>query len=296
MSWVAVGLMWAICQLPTGALLRFGEGLGWLGGRLLAKRRHIVNVNLQLAFPQLSATRRNELVDAHFRAFGRGIFETALAWWGAERRLESRYEIEGLEHLKSALSQGGVLMLTGHFTALELGARFISRHVSFHAMYRPMNNPVIDRVIRKRREARSRRPGLTRDEVRAVIKALRAGGAVWYAPDQSLVQGGAEPVPFFGVPALTVTATSRLARMGRAQVVPFFPLRLANGRYRIRILPQLADFPGPDELADTLRIMALIEDWVREAPEQYWWIHRRYKPRSSGLPDPYETAARSSGP
>lgn len=287
-TWLGIGVLRALTFLPVPLLVRLGEGIGWLTGRLWQKRRYVVRVNLKLCFPQLDGAALEQAVDEHFKALGAGIFEACLAWWASDLRLQRHGEVVGLEHLDAAMAGGtGVLLLTGHFTTLELGARFVSMHRDFHAMYRPINNELIDYFMHHWRGARAGLPALPREDLRALVKALRQGRAIWYGPDQTLDFRHSVFVPFFGVPALTITATSRLAQMGRAKVVPYFPQRI-NGRYRVTFLPALEDFPGADETADAARINQAIEQGVRMAPAQYFWVHRRFKWRPQGEKDVYD--------
>lgn len=287
-TWFGVGLLRLLCLLPLPWIVQLGKGIGWSAGRLWQRRRHVVRVNLHLCFPQLDATALEREVDAHFKALGAGIFEACFAWWASDARVRRHGEVVGLEHLDAAQANGtGVLLLTGHFTTLELGARLIALERPFHAMYRPLNNPLIDYFMHHWRGDRAGLPALPREDLRALVRALRNGKAIWYGPDQTLDFRHSVFVPFFGVPALTITATSRLAQLGRARVVPYFPARV-NGRYRVTFLPALENFPGTDETADAARINAVIEQGIRGAPEQYFWVHRRFKWRPKGEPDVYD--------
>ena len=288
LTWLGIGLLWLICLLPVRLIIGFGESLGWLAGRLLKKRRHITRVNLRLCFPELSDAEREAMVDDHFRALGAGVFETGLAAFASDARLRNLGELVGVEHLDAAMKDGhGVLLLTGHFTTLEMGARYLCiANRPFHAMYRPLNDELLDYYMRKWREGRSLLPALPKADIKGLVRALRQGHCIWYGPDQSLDQRTAAHVPFFGVPALTLTATSRLAQMGRARVVPYFPSRI-NGRYRITFLPALENFPGPCEIADATLMNQMLEAGIRIAPAQYFWSHRRFKHPPPGSPDPY---------
>jgi Kdo2-lipid IVA lauroyltransferase/acyltransferase len=286
-TWLGIGLLRALAPLPVAWLVRIGEALGFAVGRLWRKRRHVVRVNLSLCFPELSGAQLEQRIDEHFRALGTGLFEAALAWWASDARLRRHVDFVGVEHLDRAMAGGqGVLLLTGHFTTLELGARLVALARPFHPMYRPINNPLIDWCMHRWRGARAGLPAVPKEDLRALVRALRAGRAIWYAPDQTLDPGSSEFVPFFGVPTLTVAATSRLAQMGRAKVVPYFPARV-GGRYRISFQPALEDFPGQDARADTARISRVIEEGVRAAPAQYFWVHRRFKHRPKGEKDVY---------
>lgn len=287
-TWLAIALLWLLCWLPIPVIVGFGKGLGWLFGKLSKSRRHVVRVNLQLCFPQLDAAAREKRVNDHFMALGAGIFEAGLAWFAPDWRLRGRGEVVGLEHLDAAMQDGhGVLLLTGHFTTLEMGARYLClANRPFHAMYRPINNLLIDYFMHRWREARSGLPALPKNDLKKLVRALRQGHCIWYGPDQSLDVRNAIHVPFFGVPTLTLTATSKLAQMGRAKVVPYFPARI-NGRYRITFLPALENFPSDDEYADAAMINRMLEAGINIAPAQYFWSHRRFKHPPAGVADPY---------
>jgi KDO2-lipid IV(A) lauroyltransferase len=287
-TWIGVGLLRALCVLPIGLLVRFGEAIGWTFGRLVRSRRHVVRVNLRACFPDLAADALEQRTDAHFRALGAGLFEACLAWWASDEQLRRRGEIVGLEHLERAKAGGhGVLLLTGHFTTLELAGRGVNMAGRpMHGMYRPIKNPLMNYLVHHWRNFTGGLPALPREELRTLVRTLRKGHAVWYGPDQTLDRREGVFVPFFGVPVLMVTATSRLAQLGRARVVPFFAQRIGT-RYRVNVLPALDDFPSGDDAADAARVMRVIEDGVRLAPEQYFWVHRRFKVRPPGAPGLY---------
>jgi KDO2-lipid IV(A) lauroyltransferase len=290
--WMLLGLARMLCLLPLPWLRALGSVLGRLFGHLVKSRRHIVDTNLRLCFPQLGAAARAQRVSAHFEALGMGLFETLYAWLAPDARIAPCLELLGREHLEAATAGGrGALLLTGHFTTLEIGARALCLgRIPFHAMYRPLNSRFFDAWMRRWRETRSQRPALPKDDLRALVRSLRQGGAIWYGPDQTLEAPNARFVPFFGVPALTLTATARLAQMGRARVVPFFPERI-GGRYRVTIQPALDNFPSGDERADAARINRLLEQAILRCPEQYFWIHRKFKYRPPGEPDLYARRA-----
>ncbi len=287
-TWFGIAVMWTLSWLPVPVLLALGRGLGVLAGRLVRRRRRVVQVNLALCFPEIDAQERERMTDRHFGDLGMGVFETALAWFAPDWRLRRYGEVIGAEHLQAAQADGsGALLLTGHFTTLELGARFLClAGVPFHAMYRPYNNAVMDWCMHRWRQQRSKLPALPRSDLRRLVRALREGRAIWYAPDQTLDRRISVYAPFFGTPVLSITATSRLAQMGRAKVVPYFPVR-ERGRYRVHILPALEGFPGADEAADATRINGVLEQGVRLAPTQYFWVHKRFKRVPPGVADPY---------
>jgi Kdo2-lipid IVA lauroyltransferase/acyltransferase len=286
-TWLGLGSLRLLSLLPYRAGRDFFSALGGLAGRLARRRRHIVRVNLRLCLPELTPGQVETQVDAHFRALGRGLFETALAWFASDALIRRIAEVHGLEHLDAARSGGqGVLLLTGHFTHLELAARVLGIERPFHAMYRPANNALVDYWVTRWRTLRAGRQALPKDDLKRLVRVLRKGEAVWYAPDQTLRQPNAVFLPMFGVPTLSITATTRLAEMGRERVVPFFA-RIVDGRYRIELQPALENFPGGDERADTVRVLGLIEQAARRSLPEYFWIHRRFKERPAGMADPY---------
>jgi KDO2-lipid IV(A) lauroyltransferase len=283
MTWLAAGLLWCITRLPYAWQLAVGKGLGRLIRRLARNRRNIARTNLTLCFPELSESEHHRLLDAHFASLGIGLVETALGWWGSDRRLGKLATLTGLEHLHAALQQGrGVILLSAHFTTLEIGGRLLSLYAPFHVLYRSHKNPVIEALQRRSRRRRFEK-AIPRDDLRAMLASLKQNRPVWYSPDQDFGHDNSVFVPFFGIPATTLTATSRLARVSGAPVVPFFQRRLPDARgYELTLLPALENFPGEDIEEDTRRIMNLIETRIRQAPEQYLWVHRRFKTRPPG--------------
>lgn len=280
LTWLGLGCLWLLVQLPWQVQMWLGKQLGLLLFKTLKRRRYICCVNLELAFPELSPEQRAKLNRQHFISMGQGLFETALSWWGNEKRLSELAFLEGLEHLKNAHQQGGVILLSAHFTSLELGGRLLAPYLPLHVVYRPHQNPVIEQQVAK---IRSKRYGqaISRDQIRTMVQSLKQGFPVWYAQDQHFDQKSSLFIPFFGIEAATNTATSRLASLGHAKIVPFFTVRQANG-YLLRFLPALEDFPSESVHTDTARINQIIEQQVREFPEQYLWTHRRFKTSPDG--------------
>jgi KDO2-lipid IV(A) lauroyltransferase len=281
-TWLALALARAICSLPVPWAVRVGEGIGVLVYALLRSRRKVVRANLRIASD--GAEVLESQVKAHFRAAGRGLIEAGLAWWASDAKLKPCLKVTGLEHWQDGT---GALLLTGHFTTLELGARALClAGKPFHAMYRPLKNPLLDYYVHHWRQARSALPALPKEDLRGILKALRGGAKVWYAPDQTLGGNASALIPFFGRPVPTLTATAKLAQLGRCQVLPYFP-RYQEGVWQVQILPPLLDFPSANEYDDALRVNQLIEVAARATPEQYFWLHRRFKPLKDGDDDPY---------
>ncbi len=208
------------------------------------------------------------------------LVEFAFAWFGSDRAIARvPCAVEGLEHLERCRAQGrGVLLVGAHFSHLELCARLVSQRIRIAGMYRVMDNPVFERAVLRARLGYAEAM-FTKDELRASVKYLKRGGTLWYAPDQDMRGKDTVFAPFFGVNASTLTATHHLARLSGAAVIPFFHKREPHGGYAIRLEAPLEDFPSADVTADTARVNACIERMVREAPEQYLWVHKRFKTR-----------------
>jgi Kdo2-lipid IVA lauroyltransferase/acyltransferase len=289
--WLGLGLLWLLVQLPYPLLLQLGRGLGALMFRFAGSRRYIARRNLELCFPELSQAQRERLLRENFASTGIAFFEMAMSWWWPQARLQRLAKIEGLEHLQQAQAAGqGVILMALHFTTLEIGAALLGQRHTIDGMYREHKNPLFDYVQRRGRERHNRdATAIEREDVRAMLKVLRAGRAIWYAPDQDYGRKQSLFVPLFGIQAATVTATTKFARLGRAKVVPFTQERLADGSgYRLVIHPPLEDFPGESEEADCLRINQWVEEAVSALPEQYLWAHRRFKTRPDGEPGLYK--------
>lgn len=286
--WLGIALWRSLSWLPYPVALALGRGIGASLGRLSPSRRRITRRNIALCFPELGKRQQKRLVNRHFRSLGAALPETAIAWWGSRRRVCDLFRLEGLDHLAPYIEQGrGVILLTGHFTMLELSGRALAEALPRVAgVVRRHHNPLYEDTVQRGRSVSATTVG--RHDTREMIRLLRGGTLLWYAPDQNYRGRQSAVVPFFNHPAPTTTATSRLARLGRAVVVPCLPCR-APGRpgYLIRILPALADFPSADPVADTARVNRLLEDWIREYPEQYLWVHRRFKPAGDDQQDPY---------
>ena len=288
-AWVGAGVIWLIAQLPYGALLWLGRRLGALVLLTPSARRHIAETNIELCFPELNVPARKALVDANLRDIGLMLVEFALGWMGSDRSMARiPTVIEGLEHLEAARAQGkGVLLVGGHFSHLELCARLVSQRIRISGMYRRMDSDVFEwAVLRARLHYATAM--FDKDDIRGTVKHLRSGGTLWYAPDQDMRSKDSVFVPFFGVPAATISATHHLARMSGAVVIPFFHRRLPDSKgYALRLGAPLENFPSTDVLDDTARVNTCIEQMVREAPEQYLWVHKRFKSRPDGQPPVY---------
>ena len=288
-AWLGVAMIWLIAQVPYAALLWLGRRLGGLVMRVPSARRHIAETNIALCFPELDAKARRRLVDDNLRDIGLMLVEFALGWMGSEKKIAGiPIVIDGLAHLEQARTRGqGVLLVGGHFSHLELCARLVSQRIRISGMYRKMDSTVFEwAVLRARLDYATTM--FDKDDLRGTVKYLRNGGTLWYAPDQDMRSKDSVFVPFFGVPAATITATHHLARLSGATVIPFFHRRLPKGAgYELRLGAPLENFPSADALTDTAKVNGCIEQMVRESPEQYLWVHKRFKSRPEGQPTLY---------
>jgi KDO2-lipid IV(A) lauroyltransferase len=288
-AWLGVGLAGLAAWLPWPLARGLGVALGALAHALAGRRRRWAAVNLALCFPELDAAARRRLLRANFRSLGIGLVEFARAWWGPLGSLAARSTLVGVERLEAARAEGrGVILLSGHFHTLEICGRILTTRVPVAGLYRRHRDPVMEWAVRQGR-LRYASAMFAREELRPAVRHLKAGGVLWYAPDQDMLGREAVFAPFFGVPAQTITATHQLARLAGARVFGFFHRRRADGPgYEIRIEGPLADFPGADAATDAARVNALVESMVREAPAEYLWVHRRFKRRPDGAATPYD--------
>lgn len=286
--WLGMGLLRLICLLPHRVALATGRVIGRIAHAFGGSRRAIVRRNIELCFPGLSSGERDALAYEHFKALGMTLIEMGLGRWASDRHLQSITNLHGIEHVQKALNSGrGVILLSAHFTTLEIMGRVLSLNMPpFDAVFRRNRSEFMTELQRTGRE-RSAETTIEKRDIKKVVRSLRNNRAVWYAPDQSYNRKGSEVIPFFGVPAMHTTATSTLARLGNAVVIPFFPRRLEDSTYELILLPAFEDFPSDDPIADTKRYIDLLEQHVRSCPEQYFWIHRKFKDLPDGYPDYY---------
>ncbi|MDH3587906.1 MAG: LpxL/LpxP family Kdo(2)-lipid IV(A) lauroyl/palmitoleoyl acyltransferase [Gammaproteobacteria bacterium] len=278
LTWLQLGIVRLICLLPYRPLMGIGRLFGRVAKRVMKKRRHIAKRNIAQCLPELSEAQCQDLLRRHFDSLGMAIFETGLAWWASDRRLEPLCHVEGIEYLETALQAGrGAIVLSAHFTCLEICSRLLAMQARINPVYRGFRNPLLQEVMLRGRE-QCTDSMIAKNDIRQMVRALKKNGIVWYAPDQSYSGKNAQLVPFFGIPAQTNTATTRLAKLSGAPILPFLPWRLQDGSgYKIVIGPALEELPSDDEIADTVAFHHLIEKRVCEVPEQYLWIHRRFK-------------------
>lgn len=282
-TWMLIGVMWCFAQLPIRFQWWLGKLVGLLAHRVAGSRRRITETNIRLCFPELPAEQQAALVRNAFIANGIGLLELGIAWFRDPSKLMGMTQIHGLEHFEQALKNGkGVLLLGGHYSTLDLGGSLVTQVIRADVMQRDHNNPLMNAVMTR---ARGRRYGtvLGAKDLRGLFRSLKNNHAVWYATDQDYGRKDIVFAPFFGIPTGTITATSRIAERSGCQIVPFSHFR-REGKpgYDIYFHPALENFPSGDDLQDATAINSKIEQEIRRAPDQYLWMHRRFKTR----PDP----------
>ena len=279
LAWLAAG----VARLPQGLLLAlasFGTTLLWLP---LARRRQVAATNLALCFPQLPADERARLLQATLRSTLMGVFELLRAWFAPSRLLRGRYEVEGLAQLQATLAQGqGVLLLLGHFPHTELAVRLLGEALGrrMAGVVRRHNSPCMEAELEHARQ-RHFQPTLEKKDLRGVLRALQRGEPVAYAADQDFSFQKVF-VPFFGVPAATLVGNAKLAASGNARMFALWCRRLPDGRYRLRVEPEWPGWREASPGEQAAMYMRALEAEVRAAPEQYLWVHRRFKTRPPG--------------
>ncbi len=285
-TWCFIGLLRLLALLPPRAGWTVGALIGDLARNFAPSRRRITRINLKLCFPELDDAAREQLLRESFRAVGTALVEIGWSWWGTPKSLPLRFS--GEEHLQAALAQGrGVLILGGHYTPIELSGYQFSRLMPCAALYRPDNNPLMNRFIVDKR-SRFCTP-IQRRDLRAVRRQLLDNGVIWLAPDQDFGYRGSEFAPFFGQQASTVTMPTRLAQLNDSPVL-FVRHQRDNGGYLLELSP-MTGF-GSDAKADAEQFNAMLEQAVRQHPEQYLWMHQRFKTQPDGRRKLYRKAHR----
>ncbi|WP_221793058.1 LpxL/LpxP family Kdo(2)-lipid IV(A) lauroyl/palmitoleoyl acyltransferase [Oceanobacter mangrovi] len=278
LNWIGIGLLIAMTHLPFSWQLAIGKRLGLLLHKFGKSRRKIAEVNIRVCFPEKSEQQRAELVRQVFIDNGIGLMETLIGWFRAPDYLASRTRFHGFDKLRQAQAEGkGVLLLGAHYSMLDLaGALFITQ-LPANISYRPQDNPVMNWLMERRRN-KLYRGCFTRKDIRSFIRCLKNGEILWYAQDQDFGRKNSIFVDFFGVPAATITATSRIAKAGNALVMPMTYFRAADNSYDITIHDPLP-IPSGDDVEDARMANAFIEQQLRQHPSQYLWLHRRFKTR-----------------
>ena len=289
LTWFGIGLLWLLVQLPYPVIYRMGMGLGHLALRVMKRRVHVATRNLELCFPEMSPAARHEQVVKNFESVGMGLFETGMAWFWSDKRIARWADIINFEPVYELQRQKrGILLIGVHFLTLELGARMFGMQTPGIGVYRPNDNPVID-LLQTWGRLRSNKTMLDRKDLKGMVRALKNGEVVWYAPDHDYGPRASVFVPFFAVEqAATTAGTWMLTKTSGAAILPFVPRRKADGSGYEMILMEPEFNPPVDDAQTTAAWMnKVVERCVMMAPDQYMWLHRRFKTRPEGVPDRY---------
>lgn len=288
--WLAralIALMTLIARLPLSWVRGLGTALGLILWWCARSRRHIVRVNLALCFPDWSLHQRERLARQHFVCFGQSVLDRAWLWHAPLTVLRQRLRWQG--DLASLQQREPLILLAPHFAGLDAGGMAVSLDVPGPVafIFSRQSNPAIDQWVQDgRRRSGNVRPCYRHEGMRQIMAGLRRGEPLHLSPDMDLGPQESVFVPFFGVDTATAPSLSRMARAARARVVPVLT-RLTPSGYEVRVWPALTDFPSDDAVADTVRMNALLAEWILDMPEQYHWVHRRFKTRPPGQPPVY---------
>lgn len=288
-SWLGIGLLWLVVQLPYPVIYRLGNAMGRLALRLMKRRAKIAYRNLELCFPEMSEAERHRMVVKNFESVGMGVMETGIAWFWPTKRINRWMDASGLEHIRAVKDSGrGVLLIGIHFLTLEMGARMFGIHNPGIGVYRPNDNPVLD-WLQTWGRMRSNKSMLDRKDLKGMVRALKNGEIIWYAPDHDYGPRASVFAPLFAVKdAATTSGTWMLAKMSKACVVPFVPRRKPDGKgYELIILEPECNPPLDDAETTAAWMNTIVEKCILMAPEQYMWLHRRFKTRPEGVPSRY---------
>lgn len=278
-----VFLLWLMHFLPFRVLVWIGNALGVLLYALAAERRRVAAINLRLCFPNMGDVRRARLLRDHFKMFARGLIERTILWWASGARISSLIRVEGVEHFDAVKDKPAILLMP-HFVGMDVGGQWIGQHTDTVCMYAKQKNHYLTELLLKKRARFGNQHLYSRQQgLRPILKGMRAGMPFIYPPDQDQgVKDGAF-IPFFGVPAATMISVPRIAQMTGAKVVPCITRLLPGAAgYVLTFYPAWENYPTGDAIADTRRVNEFIEQRVLEMPEQYFWLHKRFKTRPEG--------------
>ncbi|TXR51489.1 LpxL/LpxP family Kdo(2)-lipid IV(A) lauroyl/palmitoleoyl acyltransferase [Reinekea thalattae] len=286
-TWISIAGLYSIAWLPIGLRSGLSVGLAAILKKIDKRRLRVVQRNLELCFPEKTAQQRAQLLKATYHSYAMTFIETAHAWCRPVRSMH--LEIQGREYIDALRSQGrGAILVSGHFAPLDIAAALLGQSdISVQAVYRKDNNPLFNYFMTRARE-RYAASLVARKDIRGMIKNLKQGGLLWYAPDQDYGRRPSIFVPFFGVQAATITKTSVLAEAGDAAVVPMSAYRTEGGRKIVIRFEAPLNIPSGDERADAICINQWLETRISEHPEQYLWFHKRFKTRPEGEASLYD--------
>lgn len=280
-SWFAYFLLRVLIKLPYTIQINIGKFVGTLFYFFAPYRRLIVSTNINLCFPNWPKERKKNIVKQHFQAVGMAIFDTAINWWGDADKLEPYTDFHGIENISEQLQQEqNVILLSFHFVSLEAPGRLFMKYQPFATTYQQLRNPLFNDLMTQAREKNIKK-AIERRDVREMIRTIKAKIPMWIATDQDIGKKNSVFVPFFGNMAATQTSAMKLAKITNAKVLPVF-IRRINKRIQVEILPALDNFPSNDIEFDARRLNTLLEKYILDCPEQYLWLHRKFKTRPNG--------------
>lgn len=282
-AWCGFGLLWLVTRLPYRWQIVIGSHLGKFLYLFPTKLKHTTDINLKLCFPKLTVAQRCTLARKNFASLGIGLIEAAMAWWLPDNEIHDLYKIYGLEYVEKAFAKGkGIILIGPHFTCLEMVGRLIRKHYTFAVMYRPHKKAFIS-YIHERFRKKYYVDYIPRNRVRQLLKALENNMAIWYAYDIDAGNKHSVFAPFFGIPTASLTSASRIARLSGAALIPVsFYRRDSDLGYDVMLSPPLENFPSDDPVIDATRLNAILEEAIRNKPEQYVWQYKRFKTRPAG--------------
>ncbi|MBX2824128.1 MAG: lysophospholipid acyltransferase family protein [Gammaproteobacteria bacterium] len=289
LTWLGIGLLWLLSRLPYQGQLAVGRGIGSTAARLMPSRRRVTEINLELAIPELAAGKREQLVRQVYHHVGMSIAEAATMWFRPLDWFDHHFTIEGLEHLTDAQARGkGVILLQAHFTLIEAVAAVMGSRVNMSAVVDAPKNELIGALLKHHRE-RYVTETIENHNIRRMVRRLRNNEIVWYSPDLYVPPtSGGIPTRYFGVPVLTTDGIARIAKLTGATLVPYMPTRLNyQGDCKLEFFPALPAPDLDDLTATTQQMNDLFEAQIRQQPEQYFWLHKRFKPPAADLKNPY---------
>ncbi|WP_133407705.1 LpxL/LpxP family Kdo(2)-lipid IV(A) lauroyl/palmitoleoyl acyltransferase [Parashewanella tropica] len=279
--WFGVAIARLTQALPLSVQMKLGAGIGRLALKLIGKRAKTAQRNLELCFPDMPETERQQLLIQNFEETGKAIFDSINAWWWSDARVQKHMHLKGEHYVTDTINSGqGVILFAVHCLPLEMGARIIGQFNPGIGVYRPHNNPVME-YLQVNGRLRSNKGLIAKRDMRKMVKSLRSAEMIWYTADQDFGRSSAVFIPFFNVKdAATITGATTLAKLGKAKVVPMFVERNeGDSGYTVELMPPLENFPGENEVDDAIRGNKIIEELISRSPAQWMWLHRRFKTR-----------------
>ncbi len=283
LSWLVVGLSWLLAKIPGRLQRSLSNGLARLLIKVRSSRTKTIRRNIELCFPGLSAQQQLQLAEKNLASTILLLFDLLDLIWGTSANIEQRGELFGEKHLRNAIDSGKpLIILAGHFNGFALGFARLAQLVPYHIVYRRMDNPVLEAQLYQRVTRKHRITSIHRKEITHMLTQLKDNGVVVIVPDQDFGKKRSVFIPFFGIQAATITAIPQYAKIADANVLTMNTFRKEGGRYRVEIDPVLENFPSGDDVADTERWSTWLEESVRRQPEDYFWLHKRFKTRPEG--------------